>query len=325
MANIDAYLASILSAVYGRDVRGSIHDAIAAMNENNEEIISRGGVWGKTVEEITSIASNIQGLYDLSDSDTYQLISHDTDWNWITTTYGGTGSGSKALNVRGGGCIRGGNVNLTDGGISRTLTNGVLEEEIDYKFIPSWAGGNDTTRLWMAPALVSGMAPTSAPGTYESFSMAEGYRILYWSTANQRRPFFKSIYWFPTYVSMSSATGYLYSNAVYACNPQAQNAAEYVTYTISFSDNNNAAGHRPSSLTVGFDLIAGASLDGDTTDNVTHTGSPLSAQVKGYFVYNKNYLIDNAHVTGVRVNYPNVSNYTKSVSSDTLSCVYTHV
>ena len=40
MANIDTLLQKILSAVYGEDVRGSIHDAIAAMNEESSEAIS---------------------------------------------------------------------------------------------------------------------------------------------------------------------------------------------------------------------------------------------------------------------------------------------
>ena len=40
MANIDTLLQQILTAVYGEDVRGSIHDAIAAMNEESSEAIS---------------------------------------------------------------------------------------------------------------------------------------------------------------------------------------------------------------------------------------------------------------------------------------------
>lgn len=40
MASIDTLLQQILTAVYGEDVRGSIHDAIAAMNEESSEAIS---------------------------------------------------------------------------------------------------------------------------------------------------------------------------------------------------------------------------------------------------------------------------------------------
>ena len=35
MANIQTYLDNIQQAVYGEEVRGSIHDAIAAMNEES--------------------------------------------------------------------------------------------------------------------------------------------------------------------------------------------------------------------------------------------------------------------------------------------------
>lgn len=40
MANIETYLAKILSATYGEEVRGSIHDAINAMNIESENAMS---------------------------------------------------------------------------------------------------------------------------------------------------------------------------------------------------------------------------------------------------------------------------------------------
>lgn len=40
MANIETYLAKILSATYGEEVRGSIHDAIDAMNIESENAMS---------------------------------------------------------------------------------------------------------------------------------------------------------------------------------------------------------------------------------------------------------------------------------------------
>lgn len=40
MANIETYLAKILSATYGEEVRGSIHDAIEAMNIESENAMS---------------------------------------------------------------------------------------------------------------------------------------------------------------------------------------------------------------------------------------------------------------------------------------------
>lgn len=36
MANVKTYLSKILSAVYGKDVRGAIHDSIAAINQQVE-------------------------------------------------------------------------------------------------------------------------------------------------------------------------------------------------------------------------------------------------------------------------------------------------
>ena len=59
MANISTYLAAILSAVYGEDVRGSIHDAIEIINEVSEVVFSTG-------TDITSASSSSTGYYDNS-------------------------------------------------------------------------------------------------------------------------------------------------------------------------------------------------------------------------------------------------------------------
>lgn len=42
MANISSYLAAIMSAVYGEDVRGSIHDAIDIINQVGEVVLNTG-------------------------------------------------------------------------------------------------------------------------------------------------------------------------------------------------------------------------------------------------------------------------------------------
>lgn len=39
MANIDTYLADIMSAVYGETVRSSIHDAIEAINDDVHDFV----------------------------------------------------------------------------------------------------------------------------------------------------------------------------------------------------------------------------------------------------------------------------------------------
>jgi hypothetical protein len=42
MADISQYLQAIMSAVYGEDVRGSIHDAIALINDVGETVLTLG-------------------------------------------------------------------------------------------------------------------------------------------------------------------------------------------------------------------------------------------------------------------------------------------
>lgn len=49
MANIDVYLEKIMAAIYGEEVRGSIHDAIAAMNEEVSDFVQ-----GELDETLTS-------------------------------------------------------------------------------------------------------------------------------------------------------------------------------------------------------------------------------------------------------------------------------
>ena len=44
MADISSYLKKILEAIYGEEVRGSIHDALAAMNQESSSAIDRKSV-----------------------------------------------------------------------------------------------------------------------------------------------------------------------------------------------------------------------------------------------------------------------------------------
>lgn len=57
MANISSYLAAIMSAVYGEDVRGSIHDAIDIINKVGEVVLSTGTA-------VTNPTSSSTGFYD---------------------------------------------------------------------------------------------------------------------------------------------------------------------------------------------------------------------------------------------------------------------
>ena len=59
MADISAQLQAILDAVYGEDVRGSIHDAIEIVNAVGEKVLSVGTA-------VTSPSSSTAGYYDSS-------------------------------------------------------------------------------------------------------------------------------------------------------------------------------------------------------------------------------------------------------------------
>ena len=57
MADISTYLQAILDAVYGEDVRGSIHDAIEIINDVGEKVLTIG-------TDVTSTSSSVTGYFD---------------------------------------------------------------------------------------------------------------------------------------------------------------------------------------------------------------------------------------------------------------------
>ena len=57
MADISSYLADIMAAVYGEDVRGSIHDAIEIINDVSEVVLTTGTA-------VTEPTSSSTGFYD---------------------------------------------------------------------------------------------------------------------------------------------------------------------------------------------------------------------------------------------------------------------
>ena len=91
MANINTYLQAILSAVYGEDVRGSIHDAIALINDVSEVVLSTGTA-------VTSATSSSTGFFEDSlylNTNTYELwkcIGTDS-WQSLGILKGDTGNG----------------------------------------------------------------------------------------------------------------------------------------------------------------------------------------------------------------------------------------
>ena len=69
MADISIYLQKIMSAIYGEDVRGSIHDAIEIINEVGEVVLSTGTA-------VTSASSSSTGFFEDSlylNTNTFEL------------------------------------------------------------------------------------------------------------------------------------------------------------------------------------------------------------------------------------------------------------
>lgn len=86
MANISQYLQAILAAVYGEEVRGSIHDAIEIINEAMEVSISAGTA-------VSSASSSSTGFFEESlyiNTNTFDL------WRCV-----GTDSWAKLGNIKG--------------------------------------------------------------------------------------------------------------------------------------------------------------------------------------------------------------------------------
>ena len=102
MANISAELAAILAAVYGEDVRGSIHDAIKKINDVSEVVISAGTA-------VTSASSSSTGFFE----DSLYINTNTCDlWKCV-----GTDTWSKLGNLKGRGIVS----------ITKTATSGLVD------------------------------------------------------------------------------------------------------------------------------------------------------------------------------------------------------
>ncbi len=69
MANVSSYLAKILSAVYGEEVRGAIHDAIDAMNTESSSAMSYAKTAQDSATESASAASQSASAAKTSETD----------------------------------------------------------------------------------------------------------------------------------------------------------------------------------------------------------------------------------------------------------------
>ena len=171
MANIDQYLADIMAAVYGEDVRGSIHDAIEVINDVSEVVLTTGTA-------VTNASSSSTGFYDNSlylNTNTYELWKCIGTNSWQSLgilhgnpgTPGTNGRGISSITKTGTvGLVDTYSINYTDGSTptSYTVTNG--------------ADGEDGTdgqngNKWYRGTQISGKAVL--PTVYASSGIDEAY------------------------------------------------------------------------------------------------------------------------------------------------------
>ena len=164
MADISTYLAAIMSAIYGEDVRGSIHDAIDIINKVSEVVFSTGTA-------VTNAASSSTGFYDGSlylNTSTYEL------WKCVgTDTWTSLGS-MKGVGIS---------------SIAKTSTSGLVDTyTITYtdgntsNFAVT--NGKDGSVWYKGTALTgTGTSITGFPGNKDDFYLNSSTGIVYVCTA----------------------------------------------------------------------------------------------------------------------------------------------
>ena len=155
MADISTYLQAIMSAVYGEDVRGSIHDAIEIINDVSEVVLSTGTA-------VDSASSSSTGFYTDSlywNTDTFELwkcvgtdswtslgvlkgVSGDPGNKW----YAGTGISGKSPNPT---------VYINSGVTNANAGDCYLNKAEAGVYICT-LGGNAATALWVFQFTMSG-------------------------------------------------------------------------------------------------------------------------------------------------------------------------
>ena len=118
MADIQAYLDAIENAVYGEDVRGSIHDAIEIINDVGEKVITAGTA-------ITSPSSSVEGFFEDSlyfntnTDDLWQCTG--TGWSLLGNlkgSQGNPGNPGQAATIAVGTVTKGDNASVVNSGTS---------------------------------------------------------------------------------------------------------------------------------------------------------------------------------------------------------------
>ena len=173
MANISSYLAAILSAVYGEDVRGSIHDAIEIINDVSEVVLSTGTA-------VSSASSSSTGFYNDSlylNTSTFELWKCVGTNSWASqgTLKGSDGRGIVSISKTGtSGLVDTYTITYDSGSPDTfTVTNGA-----------DGANGADGSVWYKGTAITgTGTGITGFPGNANDFYLNSSTGIVYTCTA----------------------------------------------------------------------------------------------------------------------------------------------
>lgn len=286
MADISQYLQAIMTAVYGEDVRGSIHDAIEIINDVSEVVLTLGTA-------VTSASSSSAGFYTDSlylNTDTYVLWKCVGTDSWASQGvlkgapgvdgnkwYRGTGIAGKAANP----------TVYSGSGIALANPNDFYLNPVEGAVYYCVTGGNASTATWSYDFTMTGGGGSSytAGNGIDATDLANGTITLDYGTvssANTTKPVtgkavndaLPTVYDGTLTIQQngvskaafsantsSSATANIVTDSWFATSAQIQ-SDNTVTFTgVDDSDNN------------GYDLYCSNKLIGVTALSVTGNGT----------------------------------------------------
>ena len=125
MADISQYLQAILSAVYGEDVRGSIHDAIEIINDVSEVVLSTGTAVTSASSSSTGFFPDTSLYFNTNTKELWKCIGTDS-WQSQGLLKGDDGVGIASISKTGtAGLVDTYTITYTDGDTDTfTVTNG---------------------------------------------------------------------------------------------------------------------------------------------------------------------------------------------------------
>ena len=185
MADISQYLQAIMTAVYGEDVRGSIHDAIEIINDVSEVVLTLGTA-------VTSASSSSAGFYTDSlylNTDTYVLWKCVGTDSWASQGvlkgapgvdgnkwYRGTGIAGKAANP----------TVYAGSGIALANPNDFYLNPVEGAVYYCVTGGNASTATWSYDFTMTGGGGSSytAGNGIDATDLANGTITLDYGTVS---------------------------------------------------------------------------------------------------------------------------------------------